>query len=158
VLAAPAVRRSRRVAPRNNDVAPTLTALVTTLRLEQPRHPLNQQVEVLGETYHPNAIRRVYEDQAMPIGARGSTLDGLQCILVPEPWNEHDPNAVAVVVGVHHVGYIPAGLAEVYSPPLLRLASVAALATGESRIWAKDDGGMVSARVTLWIPDAAAYT
>jgi len=150
--------RSRRVAPQNNDVAPSLTAFVTTLRLEQPRHHLNEQVEVAGETHHIKAIRRVYKDQAMPITARGSTLDGLRCILVPEPWNEHDPNAVAVLVGVQHVGYIPAELAEDYSPPLLRLASVAALAIGEANIWAKDDGGMMRARVTLWIPQAAAFT
>jgi hypothetical protein len=93
----------------------------------------------------------------MPISARGSTLDGLQCILVPEPWNEHDPNAVAVLVGVHHVGYIPAELACDYSPPLLRLASAEALATGTARIWAKDDGGIIRARVTLLVPEAAAF-
>ena len=52
----------------------------------------------------------------------------------------------------------PAELAEDYSPPLLRLASVAALAIGEANIWAKDNGGMMRARVTLWIPQAAAFT
>jgi len=31
--------------------------------------------------------------------------------LVPEPSNPHDPNAVAVVIDGHHVGYIPRELA-----------------------------------------------
>jgi hypothetical protein len=64
-------RRGPRVAAQNNDVAPSLSWLVTTLRLAEPRHPLDEQVEVAGETYHIKAIRRVYEDQAMPISAPG---------------------------------------------------------------------------------------
>jgi hypothetical protein len=35
----------------------------------------------------------------------------VRCILVPEPWSEHDPNAVAVMVGQNHVGYLAAKLA-----------------------------------------------
>ena len=33
--------------------------------------------------------------------------DGMEVELVPEPDNKYDPNAVKVVVGGHHIGYIP---------------------------------------------------
>jgi hypothetical protein len=62
-----------------------------------------------------------------------------------------------VFVGVHHVGYIPAELAEQDSPRLLRLASVEALATGEARICAKDDGGLVRGSCDPVDPEAAVF-
>ena len=33
--------------------------------------------------------------------------DGMEVELVPEPDNKYDPNAVKVVIGGHHIGYIP---------------------------------------------------
>ena len=67
--------------------------------------------EVVGETYRTKDIRRVFKESGMPITERGVTLNMVRCILVPEPWNEHDPNAVAVMVGQNHVGYLAAELA-----------------------------------------------
>jgi len=68
-------------------------------------------------------IKKVFREQNMPIHDDGSTLEDLQCILAPEPWNPHDPNAVAVMVGAHQVGYLPAGLARDYARPLAALAN-----------------------------------
>ena len=33
---------------------------------------------------------------------------------MPEPWNPHDPNAVAIMVRTFHVRHLPAGLARRY--------------------------------------------
>lgn len=93
----------------------------------------------------------------MPITERGVTLNMVSCILVPEPWNEHDPNAVAVMVGQYHVGYLAAELAVTYTDGLQRIARLGSLATGEARIWAKSDDGMIRARVTILIPEASQF-
>ena len=136
---------------------PSIAAMLTGLRREPPRHPLDEQIEVAGETYHVKGIKKVFAERGRPIGKSGSTLDDIEVTLVPEPWNPHDSNAVAVVVGDHHVGYLPADLAADYAAPLGRLASAGALATGEGRIWALNDEGVVRARVTVLIPEAATF-
>ena len=143
--------------PATLDAPPALSDIVEQLRLEEPRHPLDEQVEVAGETYHVKGIRRAFRDHGMPITSKGTTLDDVVCILVPERWNEHDPNAVAVLVGAHHVGYLPADLALHYSPGLLRLAELGTLASGLARIWAKADSGVIRARVTVLLPEATAF-
>lgn len=111
-----------------------LADMVAAARLEDPRYPLEEQVEVVGETYRIKDIRRVFQDAGMPITERGVTLNSALCILVPEPWNEHDPNAVAVMIGQHHVGYLAAELAVFYTHGLQRIARLGSLATGEARI------------------------
>ncbi|WP_161600664.1 hypothetical protein [Mycolicibacterium hodleri] len=45
----------------------------------------------------------------------------LRCILAPEPWSEHDPNAVAVMIGQNHVGHLAAELAATYTDGLERI-------------------------------------
>lgn len=84
--------------------------------------------------------------------AQVATIEHVECSLLPEPWNEHDPNAVAVMIGPHHVGYIPAELAVDYAGPLGRCVGRGCRVTGIARIWAKDDGGMIRARVTVLVP------
>lgn len=148
-----------------NTAAPVVTApetqtvqdAVRQFTLESPRLPLDEQVEVVGETYHVKGLKRVYADRGVPITDRGCSIDDAHCILVPEPWNPHDTSAVAVLVGEHQVGYLPAELAATYSDALGRLARKGTLATGEARIWAKSDKGLVRGRVTVLIPEAAAF-
>ena len=142
---------------RQQRAAPSIDGMLSQLRLEEPRHPLEEQVEVAGETYAIKGIKRAFQELSVPITSRGNTIEQVQCILVPEPWNPYDPNAVAVTVGRHHVGYLPADLAASYASPLAQLVRKGLLATGEARIWAKDDGGMIRARVTILIPEAAAF-
>ena len=134
-----------------------LADIVAAARLEDPRYPLDEQIEVVGETYRAKDIRRVFKESGMPITERGVTLNMVRCILVPEPWNEHDPNAVAVMVGQNHVGYLAAELAVTYTDGLQRIARLGSLATGEARIWAKSDDGMIRARVTILIPEASQF-
>ena len=52
---------------RGQHTQPTLERLVATARLEPPRHPLDEQVEVAGETYHVKGIKRVFQQFGMPI-------------------------------------------------------------------------------------------
>ena len=127
--------------------------MVAQFQLEAPRHPLDEQVEVAGETFHVKGIKRVYAEMGMPITSAGATIDEVQCVLVPEPWNPHDSNAVAVAIGAHQVGYIPADMADDYSEPLLELAKQSRLATGQARVWALDDSGVIRARVTILVPE-----
>jgi hypothetical protein len=134
-----------------------LADIVATARLEEPRHPLDEQVEVVGETYRAKDIRRLFEAAGRPITERGVTLNSVRCILVPEPWNESDPNAVAVMIEQYHVGYLPAELAVFYTEGLQRIARLGCLATGEARVWAKSDGGIVRARVTILIPEDSRF-
>jgi hypothetical protein len=136
---------------------PTLPELVTAARLEPPRHPLDEQVEVAGETHYVKGIKKVFSAARRPITNAGATLENVECILVPEPWNPYDVNAVAVMVGVHQVGHLPAELAVSYAKSLGRLAASGVLATGLARIWAKSDAGVVRARVTILIPEAEVF-
>ena len=41
---------------------------------------------------------------------------------MPEPWNPHDPKAVAVMVRTFHVGHLPAALARRYHGRLIPYA------------------------------------
>jgi hypothetical protein len=132
---------------------PTIAEVVSQMQLESPRHPLEEQIEVAGETFHVKGIKRVYAEMGMPITAAGATIDEVQCVLVPEPWNPHDANAVAVAIGSHHVGYIPAEMAEDYSEPLQELAKQSRLVTGQARVWALDEKGVIRARVTILVPE-----
>lgn len=116
---------------------------------------MDEQIEVVGETYNIAGIKKVFRGRGLPIPAKGIEVNDAECILVPEPWNEYDVNAVAVTIDGHHVGHVPAELAARYSAPLREIARSGFLVTGVGRIWAKDDGsGMVRARVTILIPEA----
>jgi hypothetical protein len=129
-----------------------LTTIAARMPLDPRDRPLDEQVEVAGETHHTRAIRAVFRDVGGAITGKGSTLRDLQCTLIPEPWNQYDANAVAVLIGHHHVGYLPAELAEFYSGPLREIAQSGLLISGRARVWAKDDSGMTWARVTIAIP------
>lgn len=136
---------------------PTIEQIVTGCRHEEPRYPLDEQVEVTGETHYAKGIKRVFAEHGMPITAPGCTLEEVRCVLVPNPWNPHDPNAVAICVGMHQVGHLPAEMCPDYSPRLVAMARREVLATGEARIWAKSDAGVVRARVTILIPEAQVF-
>lgn len=141
----------------NGRKSSALADIVAAATLEEPRYPLDEQIEVVGETYHVKGIRRIFEEAGMPITESGVTLKSVRCILVPEPWNEHDPNAVAVMIGQNQVGYLAAELAAWYTDGLQRIARFGRLATGEARIWVKSDDGMIRARLTILIPEASQF-
>lgn len=136
---------------------PSVEEMVARLAREAPRHPLDEQVEVVGETYNAKSIKKIFAGAGKPITPGGSTLDDETCILVPEPWNPHDSNAVAVAVAQHQVGYLPRELAIDYARALGALAARGLLATGQARLWALNDKGVIRSRVTILIPEAEAF-
>lgn len=116
--------------------------------------PLDEQIEVVGEQFYAKEIRKLFRECGMPITAAGCTLDSEVCFLVPEPWNPHDPNAVAVMVRTFHVGHLPADLARRYHGHLIPYARRRELVTGNARIWSQlESGGIVRARVTVIVPE-----
>lgn len=133
---------------------PNLAQIVNQLRIDDTARELDEQVEVAGETYYSRQIKAVFRGAGTPIASTGSTLRNMDCVLVPDPWNEHDENAVAVFIEGQQVGHLPATLAADYALPLRQIAEGGLLVPGEARIWAKDDGGIIWARVTLLIPAA----
>ena len=118
--------------------------------------PLDEQIEIVGEQFYPKEIRKLFRECGMPITAAGCTLESEMCFLVPEPWNPHDPSAVAVMVRTFHVGHLPAALARRYHGHLIPYAQRRQLVAGNARIWSQlESGGMVRARVTVVVPEAA---
>jgi len=118
--------------------------------------PLDEQIEVAGPHHHIMDIKAVFREAGKTITTAGVTLSDLDTLLVPEPSNNADPNAVAVVIGGHHIGYIPARKAPAYSAPLLRIAQSGHLVVAKTRLWAKVEDGAVRARGTLLAPEAQA--
>jgi hypothetical protein len=86
----------------------------TTLRATEL--PAGETVEIVGEANYQPAIAR----------ACGSTKwEDVHCeitaAVVPEPGNEHDPNAVAIFIGGEKVGYLSRGDALDYQPAIKAL-------------------------------------
>lgn len=147
-------RLLRRAKVNRSQTPPTVEEILAGCRLEDPRFPLEEQVEVIGETHYVKGIKRVFAQQGLTITPQGATLEMMTCALVPNPWNAHDPNAVAVCVDGQQVGHLPAEMCPDYAPHLIALARHEVLVTGEARLWAKSDAGVVRARVTILIPEA----
>lgn len=59
-----------------------------------------------------------------------------EALLVPEPDNPHDTNAVSVRVKGHVIGYQDRDAAQVYRPIFHRIAASGVVATTTARIWA----------------------
>jgi hypothetical protein len=68
------------------------------------------EVQVAGESFHQDAIHAV-EERSPP----GSPL---VAVLVPDPGNAHDSNAVAVYVNGEHVGFLPRDMARRVQPAI----------------------------------------
>jgi hypothetical protein len=110
---APLRRRGPGLSPRRGRVAPR--PLVHLPAGDEP-------VRVVGVSYRQAEIRRA-------VGvSRGPVAEHVLADLVAEPENEHDPNAVAVCVSGHHVGYLSRDDAARYQ------AAIAACASGGRRV------------------------
>ncbi|MGB7963714.1 MAG: HIRAN domain-containing protein [Propionicimonas sp.] len=73
--------------------------------------------EVAGASFHEEGIRKLFPK---PFGS-GSRELTTRAALVPEPSNKHDRNAVMVVAGGQHVGYLAKEVAPYYQPIIERL-------------------------------------
>jgi hypothetical protein len=78
----------------------------------------HDDLEVVGESFYQNALWQL---------SGGAVGDKIRCdtvaVLVPEPTNPHDPNAIAVHIDGCLVGYLPRGVAQEYVPGLGHLMS-----------------------------------
>lgn len=110
--------------------------------------PRTQQLEVAGEWYRAENLRALFARHAN-VSESGTEIR-LPAVLVPDPANPHDPQAVAVFVDGLHVGYMERPDAKRYH------RYIAALPGGElvvtSRQWLRATAGDTWARVTLSLP------
>jgi hypothetical protein len=117
-------------------------------------------VEVVGEAYYDRASWDVmnseagfYTDEGAERTFSPGSADGIA--LVPAPRNPFDKNAVAVFVRRHHIGYLPADLAQVWCRTIKAACEQGYMVTVQGRIWARSrGGGRVSTRVTLSLPES----
>jgi len=93
--------------------------------------------EVAGESFHSKDIEGLFRGR---IPDDGATLE-VDAQLVPEPTNLHDRNAVKVMVGSAHVGYLPKEVAGDYLPVLRELiaAGYAPHCAAQVRAWPNVD-------------------
>ena len=88
----------------------------------------------MGESFHASEIRSLFP-------ARISEQDGelfLSAALVPDPRNEHDPNAVKVMVSGQHVGHLAKDDAAKYQPMFNALIQQGFLPVTNCRIWGSE--------------------
>lgn len=126
-------------------VAPPAAALAPTT--SAPAHSVGQgwqDVEVAGESYHRSEIGRLFRKWGLKAG--GVTMR--VAVLVPEPTNKHDRNAVKVVIDGEHVGYVPAEDAPRVRRAIAKLPKKVA-ATVPVRIWGTNGDGTWRTRITL---------
>ena len=120
--------------------------------------------EVAGEYYHAEAWRRFFPRK---LPAAGVELTD-QALLIREPNNRHDRNAVRVEVRGQHVGHLPAEDAARYRATLDHLATRGFVVRTHTRLWAgpdieyqvdrrgelrEVDTGKVNCRITLALPE-----
>lgn len=78
----------------------------------------HDDLEVVGESF--------YQDSLWELSG-GAVGDKIRCetvaVLVPEPTNPYDPNAIAVHIDGYVVGYLPRGVAQEYLPGVRHLMS-----------------------------------
>ena len=78
-----------------------------------------EDLEVVGELAYQSILWQL---------CRGTVGDRVRCeivaVLAPEPTNPYDPNAIAVRIDGHVVGYLPRATAQEYLPGLKQLMAV----------------------------------
>lgn len=90
--------------------------------------------EVVGESHYLGHIKALLGKAHKPEGAEHL----LPALLIPEPDNPHDRNAVAVQIGGQKVGYLPRDEAAPYSRVLQQLSAQGLVGQVQARIWASD--------------------
>ena len=107
-------------------------------------------VEVAGARHYKLEIKRALGEKA-----KDSFNDEVECQLIPEVDNPHDPNAIAIKVRNLTIGYVPAEIATDLSPIVKRLVASKYLPTTSCRIFWQppnrdyDSDGWVNAGVIL---------
>jgi hypothetical protein len=79
------------------------------------------QYQVVGESHYLNELKSIISDAGLQVDEPGEYF--CRAFLLCEPKNEHDPNAVAVVIDSKRIGYIPRKDAQELAPELRKLAN-----------------------------------
>jgi collagen type III alpha len=90
--------------------------------------------EVVGERAHLVALRSVVGSGHRSKGAEHRAV----AVLVPEPANRFDPDAVAAYIDEQRIGYLPRVDAQRYRPALDQICASGRRPTVAARIWAAD--------------------
>lgn len=125
-------RRERREAERmalENHQMPVAASWLQWPSLKPTTRERGRWQTVVGESYRQDALEAV---------AGGRDDDGVlvRCVtaqLLAEPTNQHDRDAIMVLVGGHHVGYIPKDETSTWHPTLEEFASLGRPVT--TRAW-----------------------
>lgn len=138
--------------------APDHVAARPQTELLEPWSGRTQHYEVAGEFYRSANIQRLFTGSA--VRQEGGAELRLSAVLVPDPANPFDRNAVAVYVNGEHVGYLERDDAKIFAPALTALAKHGQSLQVESRQWARYDNYRkdLYSRVTLRLPDPDAIT
>ena len=117
--------------------------------------PVRKTVNVVGEGSYQGSLERL---------AGGRTIDGPRdryhtAILLPEPTNPYDPNAVRVAVVTSSgdgatIGYLSREDAVAYRPVIDRLAAQGKVAACRASIGGGWDRGNFGVRLSMGTPDA----
>lgn len=102
-------------------------------------------VNVAGESHYQEALRAIDADARV----RHAT----EAVLVREPENPHDPNAVMVQIDGRKVGYLPRAEAAAYGPMLQALAERGRSAAAEAVVAGRNDAGTSNLGVFLRLPE-----
>ena len=89
--------------------------------------------EVEGEFARIDAITRVVG--RAPRVEEELVLERIPVQLIPEPSNRYDRNAVMVVAGHEHIGYLPRAVAADYAEPLQQITAAGYAPQTWARIW-----------------------
>jgi len=109
-------------------------------------------VNVAGESHYQAALQAL-------TGTDGTAeiRREVEAVLIPEPANPHDPNAVMVQISDHLVGYLPRAHAVAYAPTIAAVEARGRTAACEAMIAGR--GGETSALgVFLRLPEPSDET
>jgi hypothetical protein len=92
------------------------TSPPTSSSVEASLYIGNETLEVVGESHHQEVLWRI-------VGGRRSDRVRYEtlAVLMPEPDNPSDPDAIKILIAGNHVGYLSREDAAAYRPGLLRL-------------------------------------
>lgn len=108
----------------------------------------HELVNVAGESHYQEALR------AITGATEGEVRQAATAHLIPEPENEHDPNAVRVEIDGSKVGYLPREAAAQYAPTLSPIAARGRIPVCEALIAGRGVGGSPMIGVFLRLPPA----
>jgi hypothetical protein len=112
-------------------------------------------VDLVGVQHYLPAVQAALSSAATSGIASGPSreAEGLRVVLVPEPDNPYDSNAISVRWAGRTIGYLSRDDAARYSQPVRRITASGFAPVSAARIWAWDGSQMMEAQVTVALPE-----